>query len=81
MEEKAANIQAKVSLLLEELEPQKIYFYSQIQEMLKPLGINHTILDSLYYFDIDCRENVIRGIHIIQLLKTHTTGESHENQK
>lgn len=74
--ETEGKVQETVTNLLEELEPQKIYPLKESKAMLASVHIREQFLNSLYYFDIDYGMNVVRGIHLIQLLK-----EKYQNKK
>jgi len=66
--------------VLDELEPQKVYDLKEVKQMFENFGLKSQIFDSLYYFDIDYRINVVRGIHIIQQLKEVLGKEVGESQ-
>jgi hypothetical protein len=55
--------------LIEEMDDVKVYELEEAKKFISSYDIPSNLLDSLYYFDYDFMKNVVRGVHIKNLLK------------
>ncbi len=55
--------------LIEEIEDVKVYELEEAKKFIGSYNIAPKLLESLYYFDYDYMKNVVRGIHLKNLLK------------
>jgi hypothetical protein len=66
--------------VIEEIDEVKVYELEETKKFLNSYDIESKFLDSLYYFDYDFMKNVVRGIHIKNLLKNKQK-EQQENHE
>jgi hypothetical protein len=57
-----------VEEFLESIEKEKVYDYEDAQKVVASFSVDPQLLSSLYYFDIDCMKNVVRGVHLYNLI-------------
>lgn len=64
--------------LIDEIEDVKVYELEEAKKFLATYDVAVVLLDSLYYFDYDFMKNVVRGVHLKNLLKEKQKGQQND---
>jgi len=66
--------------LIEEIEDVKVYELEEAKKFIGSYEVSPKLLESLYYFDYDYMKNVVRGVHLKNLLKQKQKEQQENNE-